>query len=249
MASLEREGICRSDRLFPALGQGLLHISEPVKGVTLGKNSERGFDIWKSLLERELLREGGEAWVLSPLPSEAFPFPKSFMSSACPVPFAPEQADNLLRSRAAALRADDERREGDDGRGHDGVDAAHARVEDAEGEEAGDSRHDGGDRAGGVGFLPVEAEDDRPTENGLKPAESEEVDPDQQIRRFDGGGANDESDDGGPAEAHGEAQRIREIAASRHAPAGDDIHAPHRPADQNRNQTIQKRAIAGRIGQ
>ena len=48
------------------------------------------------------------------------------MSSACPVPFAPEQADNLLRSRAAALRADDERREGDDGRGHDGVDAAHA---------------------------------------------------------------------------------------------------------------------------
>ena len=24
------------------------------------------------------------------------PFPKSFMSSACPVPFAPEQADNLL---------------------------------------------------------------------------------------------------------------------------------------------------------
>ena len=49
------------------------------------------------------------------------PFPKSFMSSACPVPFAPEQADNLLRSRAAALRADDERREGDDGRGHDGV--------------------------------------------------------------------------------------------------------------------------------
>ena len=37
MASLEREGVCGSDRLFPALGQGLLHISEPVKGVPLGK--------------------------------------------------------------------------------------------------------------------------------------------------------------------------------------------------------------------
>ena len=145
MASLEREGVCGSDRLFPALGQGLLHISEPVKGVTLGKNSERGFDIWKSLLGKGGMGEREEnAWGHAPFFFRNVfpPFPKSFMSSACPVPFAPEQADNLLRSRAAALRVDDERREGDDGRGHDGVDAAHAGLEDAEGEEAGDSRHD-----------------------------------------------------------------------------------------------------------
>ena len=78
MASLEREGVCGSDRLFPALGQGLLHISEQVKGVPLGKNSERGFDIWKSLLERERWREGGEAWVLSPPSLRSVSLPQEF---------------------------------------------------------------------------------------------------------------------------------------------------------------------------
>ena len=67
MASLEREGVCGSDRLFPALGQGLLHISEPVKGVTLGKNSERGFDIWKSLLGKGGMEgRGGSMGALPP---------------------------------------------------------------------------------------------------------------------------------------------------------------------------------------
>ena len=78
MASLEREGVCGSDRLFPALGQGLLHISEPVKGVTLGKNSERGFDIWKSLLERGLLREGGGSMGALPPSLRSVSLPQEF---------------------------------------------------------------------------------------------------------------------------------------------------------------------------
>ena len=81
MASLEREGVCRSDRLFPALGQGLLHISEPVKGVSLGKNSERGFDIWKSLLGKRGMGEREEnAWGHAPFSSETFSLPSPRVS-------------------------------------------------------------------------------------------------------------------------------------------------------------------------
>ena len=71
-----------------------------------------------------------------PFSSKTFP-PKSVMRSVCPVPFAPEQADDVVRGRASAFCADDECGEGGDGRGYDGVDAAHAGLEDAEGEEAG----------------------------------------------------------------------------------------------------------------
>ena len=195
----EEGGVCGSDRLFPALGGRPSSYFRAGQRRSSTKILSRGFDTWKSLLGKGGYKGKREEnmWTRPFLQETFSSLPPGFMSSACSVPFAPEQADNLLRGRAAALRADDERREGDDGRGHDGVDAAHAGLEDAEDEEAGDARHDGGDRAGGVGFLPVEAEDDRPEEDGFKPAEREEVDPDQQIRRFDGGGENDESDDGG----------------------------------------------------
>ena len=70
-------------------------------------------------------KRGGKYGALLPLFFKNVP-PNSVMRSVCPVPFAPEQADDVVRGRASAFCADDECGEGGDGRGHDGVDAAHA---------------------------------------------------------------------------------------------------------------------------
>ena len=56
-----------------------------------------------------------------------------------------------------------------------------------------EAHKDGKYRASRIGLLPVHPENDRPQENSFEPAKGEKIDPDQQIRRIEGGGKNEDA--------------------------------------------------------
>lgn len=76
------------------------------------------------------------------------------------------------------------------------MDAAHGGFHDGEGHEGGHAADDGSDCAPGVAGLAVQAQHDGAEEGGFEAAEGEEVDPDQEVRRFEGCDEDQQADDG-----------------------------------------------------